>query len=80
MITKILKQFRDQIEKSDISICIANNIWRPGFQDFKLATDWNIYNLIIFNVIQNAIKYNNKNGTIFFGLDLHEGEHNLVEL
>ena len=45
-------------------------------KDFKLVTDWNLYKLILFNVIQNSIKYNKKNGSIYFGLDLQRNAEN----
>ena len=81
LITKILQQFNDQIQKSNISTNIENNIWTSGPKAFKLSTDWNIYNLILFNVIQNAVKYNNKNGSIHFGLDLKfDEENNKIEM
>ena len=45
-------------------------------KEFKLVTDWNLYKLILFNVIQNSIKYNKKNGSIYFGLDLQLNAEN----
>jgi signal transduction histidine kinase len=32
--------------------------------DLSVSTDWKCYELILFNLIQNAIKYNKPNGDI----------------
>ena len=37
-----------------------------------VKTDWNMYNAIIFNLVQNAIKFNNQNGQVRISLDLNE--------
>ena len=33
-------------------------------EELHLFTDWNLYKLALFNVLQNAIKYNKINGKI----------------
>ena len=37
-----------------------------------VQTDWNIYTLILFNIIQNAVKYNNQNGKIEVSIDFEK--------
>jgi signal transduction histidine kinase len=46
-----------------------------------METDWKIYQLIIFNIVQNAIKYNTKEGLITVSIQLEnlsEGQGNFV--
>ena len=40
-----------------------------------MRTDWAVYNMILFNIIQNAIKYNVANGKITIELDLLQNSY-----
>lgn len=33
-------------------------------ESLKMKADWRLYQLITFNIIQNAVNYNKKGGTI----------------
>ena len=37
-------------------------------KNFEIFTDWKIYKLILFNLIQNAVKYNENRGKIIIDL------------
>jgi len=39
-------------------------------ENIELSTDWKIYKLILFNVVQNAVKYNENKGKIIIDLKL----------
>ena len=43
---------------------------RLYFDKMEIENDWRLYQFIIFNVIQNAIKYNKDKGQISINLDL----------
>lgn len=38
-------------------------------QEFQVKQDWAMYQLILFNIMQNAIKYNRNHGKIVVQLD-----------
>ena len=33
-------------------------------KNYLILNDWRLYQLILFNVIQNAVKYNNRDGKV----------------
>ena len=58
-ISQVLKQFEPQINQQNIKIFIA------FANDCKhLKADWVKYELILFNILQNAVKYNRFGGEI----------------
>ena len=79
LIKKVVQPFNLQINRQQIQVFIGRN---KKF-DFELKMDWNKYQLILFNIIQNAVKYNNKNGVILIELNclpLREEEENKSSL
>lgn len=59
-IEKVLYPFYPQINSRKISVFIA----RKSMYNFEIKADWKRYQLVIFNIIQNAVKYNKCNGSI----------------
>ena len=51
---EVVAPFEPQIIEKDLNVYFA----RKNKFDFKLKLDWRMYQLIAFNIIQNAIKYN----------------------
>ena len=47
------------IKKKNLKFEIKNNL---NIDDFEFLCDWSLYKLIIFNLFQNSVKYNIKNG------------------
>ena len=58
----IIKCFKPYIQKRDYKISIKMAEYEKAYNG--LSTDWKYYKLILFNVIQNAIKYNKIGGNI----------------
>ena len=65
-IEKVVYPFLQQIYSSNISVYIA----RKDILDVNLKLDWKNYQLILYNMIQNSIKYNFSNGIILILLNL----------
>ena len=60
-ITKVLYPFERQILRQEISLFISTNF----DQSMLIKADWLNYQLILFNMIQNSVKYNKFKGDIF---------------
>lgn len=56
-INQIFDSFKLQIDNRKIKVEIHSDQISQNME-----TDWKIYQLIIFNIVQNAIKYNTKEG------------------
>ena len=56
----MLRPFDMQIRRSEATILLS--ISNPGNQ--LLEADWDVFELILFNFVQNAVKYNSKKGFI----------------
>lgn len=41
-----------------------------NLDDYEILCDWTLYKLIVFNLLQNSVKYNIKNGYILIDLSL----------
>jgi len=54
-IEKVIQPFTPQIESRQIHVLISKNFVYPFS---KVEADWIMYQLILFSIIQNAIKYN----------------------
>jgi K+-sensing histidine kinase KdpD len=54
-IEKVIAPFVPQITSRQFNVFICR---RNKFDNFKIKADWNHYQLILFNLIQNAVKYN----------------------
>lgn len=59
-IERVIYPFLQQISSTSINVYIA----RKDFGEVNLKLDWKNYQLILFNLVQNAIKFNFFNGAI----------------
>ena len=64
-IQKVLYPFEVNAVSRGIKILITK---KCSFS-FKLIADWSMYQLILFNIIQNSVKYNSYQGQIMIVLD-----------
>jgi signal transduction histidine kinase len=64
-INKVIFQFEPNVRNKNIHAYIIRK--NENFQIMK--TDWEKYQLIIFNIIQNAVKYNQQDGNIIITLN-----------
>lgn len=55
------------IKKKNIKLEIKNCM---NLDDYEILCDWTLYKLIVFNLLQNSVKYNIKNGYILIDLSL----------
>lgn len=53
--------FEKEIHLKNLNVYIG----LQDFYDMPLIADWDNFNLIIFNLIHNAVKFNYQNGDIF---------------
>lgn len=60
-IDKVFKYFNKDINLKNLNIFIAFK----GIAEYPLQGDWDNFNLIMFNLIHNSIKFNFQNGQIF---------------
>ena len=74
---KIIQSFHTSITNSNLSVNIQNNSKQYKEKRVKIISDWNLYQLIVFNVIQNAIKYNTINGKVDINLSFEEKQNQL---
>lgn len=65
-INELFDSFKLQIDNRKINVDIKHDD-----NTLYMETDWKIYQLIIFNIVQNAIKYNNIEGSILVSIKLH---------
>ena len=54
-LTQVVNPFVPQIQSRSIAVYIAR---RNNFSDLIMTTDWKKYQLVVFNILQNAVKYN----------------------
>ena len=54
-----------------VSLCRMNS------EKVPIKADWRLYQLIIFNIIQNAVKYNKREGTIHVKTQLKDSDQNV---
>lgn len=59
-IEKIIYPFYSQIQGQKIKVYFG----RKSSYSMEIHADWKKYQLIVFNIIQNAVKYNKYNGSI----------------
>ena len=53
-VKEFMLQFGPEIEDRNLHIDISQG----SMPDHFIFTDWNLFDLILFNVVQNAIRYN----------------------
>lgn len=63
-INKVIYQFEPMIRNSNINVYTVRKNTNFG----QMETDWDKYQLILFNIIQNAVKYNMIDGNILIAL------------
>ena len=76
-IEKIIYPFYSQINGQKIKVYFG----RKSKYSMEIEADWKKYQLIIFNIIQNAVKYNVFRGEIIIMLSCEEvddNEHNFI--
>jgi len=72
-IEQVLQPFEYQIKKKKMNVSIKRmNNDRPS-----IKTDWRLYQLIIFNIVQNAVKYNKREGNIAIITELKDYDQSL---
>lgn len=72
-IEQVLQPFEYQIAKKKMVVSVAQRDQdRPS-----MKADWRLYQLIIFNIIQNAVKYNKTEGAITITTELKDPNQNL---
>ena len=59
-VEKSLYPFYSQIQAQNIKVYFG----RKSKYNMEIKADWKKYQLIVFNIIQNAVKYNKYNGTL----------------
>ena len=59
-IQKVLNPFEMQVVKQQAKVLFANLIET----EYELTADWEAFKLILFNFLQNAVKYNSKKGVV----------------
>lgn len=78
-IKKVIYPFTQQIQRMQMTVYIATT----STVHANIKMDWVKYQLILFNIIQNAVKYNKKKGYIIIELNclpmapLQEGRYML---
>ena len=75
-IEKVIYPFLQQISSTNISVYIV----RKDFGEVNLKLDWKNYQLILFNLIQNAIKFNYFNGAIIIVLSVKKKSEEFLSL
>ena len=55
-IQKVIQPFIPMIQSRELSVYIA---WKTHKAKMVIEADWQKYQLILFNMVQNAVKYNN---------------------
>ena len=61
---KMVQAFEIMITKANLDVKITNNCKTLNDRRVKIVTDWDIYQSIVFNITQNAIKYNVQDGKV----------------
>lgn len=54
------------VTSKNIKVMIANKI--P--ENLQAVGDWRMFEFVFFNILQNAIKYNNNNGRVVVSLEI----------
>ena len=72
---EVIKPFAAQILSQEI------NLYFVRLNEFRslLGQDWNLYQLVVFNIIQNAIKYNQFQGDIVITMACRPTEDETME-
>ena len=68
IIKKVINPFIPAIISQNISLYIS----KQTPIDHEIGTDWEMYQLILFNVLQNAVKYNQYFGDIIIKLNIKD--------
>lgn len=66
-IKEVIEPFNQLIKRKGLKVTIQNDI---GNKNIELVTDWKVYQIILFNFVQNAVKYNIVNGEIIINYSL----------
>lgn len=75
---KIVKSFGIMTKNANLDIKIKNDCKTLYGKRVSIETDWEIYQSIVFNITQNAIKYNLQNGKVDINLSFsHESRDDI---
>jgi len=66
-IQEVLYPFELQLFSNHINVYFLQNNNSVGM---KVITDWKVYELILFNILQNAVKYNKIEGDIIIAINI----------
>ena len=80
-VQKIIQLFEVMITQANLDLKITNQCKNFDNRRVKIVTDWEIYQLIVFNIIQNALKYNVQDGKVNIDLSFTkktQTEHDVV--
>lgn len=71
IIEQIIQPFEMQMDLKKLRYVIDKD---PQLNDLNLYADWRLYQLALFNILQNAVKFNNTNGKILIEIKLRRVE------
>ena len=71
MIKKLMEPWKQMFKHKGISVELNED---ESVLGCSICSDWRLYQMILFNILQNSIKYNRQNGQIQINLSL-----NLIE-
>lgn len=60
IVQRVIEPFTLQIESRNLRVKVA---WRTSAR-VQMKADWDSYQLVLFNIVQNAVKYNNIKGDL----------------
>lgn len=66
-IERVIYPFVPKIMSMKIRVMISDQI---GISDVRFQADWTKFELVLFNLVQNAVKYNNTLGILLIVLKL----------
>jgi signal transduction histidine kinase len=71
IVLNVLLPFKMQTNQMKINVYLATNIKNAT----KITQDWSVYELILFNILQNAIKFNQKSGDVVVVLRIWDNKN-----
>ena len=75
-VKNVIEPFEPQVTANSITVLLHNEC--P--ENLVLATDWDMFEFILFNLVQNSIKFNVIQGFLLIYLKLKENKQKQTEL
>ena len=69
-LSNVITPFMSKIKKTDIKVLLSIKL--PNCR--LLYSDWEVFELILFNLIQNSVKYNRQGGIIFVIVQMDQSQ------